>query len=71
LSWLDDEVGSLVEAAYRYAASQEGVTSVICGTIEAKDLEENSRTILKGPLSQAKQDRLQRIFGRVAEAIGN
>lgn len=72
LDWLlDDEVGSLVEAAYRYAAYTAGVTSVISGTIEATDLEKNFHTLLQGPLSKAKQKRLQEVFGRVAEAIGN
>ena len=73
LKWLlaDSEAESLVEAAYRYAAYTEGVTSVMCGSIEVKDLEEDFGTILKGPLSEAKRSRLWEIFGQVAEAIGN
>src|SRR6185437_2947966 len=51
LGWLiDADVNSLVEAGYRFAAYSEGVTTVMCGCIDAKRLEENSRSIQKGPL---------------------
>ena len=73
LDWLlqDGEAGSLVEAAYRFAAHTEGVTSVMCGTIETHELDENVRSIAKGPLSRDKLDRLHRTFGHIAEPIGN
>jgi L-galactose dehydrogenase len=73
LAWLlkDGEVGSLVEAAYRYAAYTPSVTSVMSGTIKTHELDENIRSIAKGPLTQEKLGRLQRTFGRVAEPIGN
>ena len=73
LGWLlrDGECGSLVEAAYRYAAYTEGITTVMCGTIKLGELEENVETIHKGPLTVAKIERLQRTFGHIAEPIGN
>jgi aryl-alcohol dehydrogenase-like predicted oxidoreductase len=73
LGWLltDGDAESLVEAAYRYAVYTEGVTTVMCGTIEVGELEENVRTITKGPLSADKVARLKAEFGHLAEAIGN
>jgi aryl-alcohol dehydrogenase-like predicted oxidoreductase len=72
LAWLiDDDVQSLVEAAYRYAAYTEPVSAVICGTIEHNELKDNVHTITKGPLSKWKLKRLEEIFGQVAEAIGD
>lgn len=72
LGWLlDDDCGSLVEAAYRYAAGTEGVTTVMCGTINAGELEEDIKIIEKGPLASEKIHRLKDTFGHIAEAIGN
>jgi aryl-alcohol dehydrogenase-like predicted oxidoreductase len=73
LGWLveDGACGSLVEAAYRYAAHTKGVTTVMCGTIEAGELEENVETIQKGPLAADKIERLKLTFGHIAEPIGN
>lgn len=73
LGWLlaDGDAGSLVEAAYRYAAYTEGVTTVMCGTIDVGELEENVRTVSKGPLSADKVARLKATFGHLDEAIGN
>ena len=73
LGWLleDGECGSLVEAAYRYAAYTKGVTTVMCGTIDARELKEDVETIQKGPLSAGKIERLKLTFGHVAEPIGN
>jgi len=73
LGWLlaDGDAGSLVEAAYRYAAYTEGVTTVMCGTIDVGELEENVRTVTKGPLSAEKVARLKAVFGHLDEAIGN
>ena len=73
LDWLleDGEVESLVEAAYRYAAYTEPISTVMCGTIDISELEEDTRFIEKGPLSQGKIDRLDKLFGHIEEAIGN
>jgi len=73
LGWLieDGECGSLVEAAYRYAAYTEGVTTVMCGTIDRGELEQDIAYIDKGPLSEAKLRRLSETLSHIAEAIGN
>ena len=73
LSWLVEETDckSLVEAAYRYAAYTEPVSTVMCGTIKIAELEENIPGIDKGPLPPAAIERLHHTFGHIAEAIGN
>ncbi len=73
LAWLteDGECESLVEAAYRYAAYTERVTTVMCGTIDRGELEQDIAFIDRGPLSEQKLRRLRRTFGHIAEAIGN
>ena len=71
--WLlhDGEVGSVIEAAYRYAAYTEPVTTVMNGANRISWLEENIANVLKGPLSPEITERLGNIFGRVKVPIGN
>lgn len=73
LGWLleDGECESLVEAAYRYAAYTEGVTTVMCGTIDRGELNQDIGFMDKGALSDGTLGRLRETFGHVAEAIGN
>ena len=73
LGWLlqDGDCESLVEAAYRYAAYTRPVSTVMCGTLEISELEENVGTIQKGPLPEAVVARLDETFGNIAEPIGN
>ncbi len=73
LGWLvqDGECESLVEAAYRYAAYTSGVTTVMCGTIDRRELEQDIAFVRKGPLSEEKLRRLHETFGHIEEAIGN
>ena len=73
LDWLveDGECESLVEAAYRYAAHTDGVTTVMCGTTDRSQLAQDIAFVDKGPLSESKLHRLQGAFSRVAEPIGN
>ncbi|AWT60634.1 MAG: NADH-specific methylglyoxal reductase [Candidatus Moanabacter tarae] len=68
---LEGDVGSLIEASYRYAAYTPGVTTVMNGATEVLWLEENVRNIQKGPLPEKKLQRLKKIFARVSEPIGN
>lgn len=65
------EAGTLIEAAYRYAAYTPGVTTVMNGANEIPWLEENVRNIQKGPISEGNRQRLREIFANVQEAIGN
>ena len=73
LGWLIEsgEAGTLVEAAYRYAAYTEGVSTVMTGTIDPVHLEQNVESVLKGPLSADAIERLRREFGSVTDPIGN
>ncbi len=72
LGWLvSGDCDSVVEAAYRYAAYTDPVSTVMTGTIEVGQLEQNVKFFEKGPLPQAHVERLETVFGRVAEAVGN
>ncbi len=73
LGWLIEsgEVESLVEAAYRYAAYTEGVSTVMTGTIDPGHLGQNVESVLKGPLSAEAIERLRTEFGSVTDPIGN
>lgn len=73
LGWLleQSDADTLIEAAYRYAAHTDGVTLVMNGANDVGLLEQNVQTIHKGPLPPAVIERLEMIFGGVAEAVGN
>ena len=73
LGWLIEsgEADTLVEAAYRYAAYTEGVSTVMTGTIDPVHLEQNVESVLEGPLSADATERLHREFGSVTDPIGN
>ena len=73
LGWLvsEGDCESIVEAAYRYAAFTDPVSTVMTSTIEVDHLEQNVKFLEKGPLPQAHIERLETVFGRVAEAVGN
>ena len=73
LGWLIEsgQAGTLVEAAYRYAAYTEGVSTVMTGTIDPAHLEQNVASVLRGPLSAEAIERLRREFGSVTDPIGN
>ena len=72
LDWLiTGDVGSVVEAAYRYALHSEGVTAVMCGTIEESELAENVGIFQKGPLPKDLISKLRDLFGEIDEPIGN
>jgi len=72
LGWLlDDDVDSLVNAAYRFVISQPAVSTVMTGTLNLEHLEQNVKTIQKPGLSQEKLERLRHLFGHIAEPIGN
>ena len=73
LQWLitDSGCASLVEAAYRYAAYTKPVNSVMCGSLNIKEIRENERSFTKGPLPEEALDKLKRIFKNVEEPVGN
>ena len=73
LDWLltGTDVASVIEAAYRFSAYTPGVTAVMNGSSVHEKLEQNVRSVLKGPLPSACVERLHAIFGQVAEPVGN
>jgi len=72
LGWLlQGEEGSLVDVAYRFAAGNDTVSAIMTGTINPEHLEENVKTIERPPLPEEKIARLRRVFGHIAEPIGN
>ena len=64
-------IQALPEAAYRYAAFTEGVTTVMCGSIRLEHIKRNIASLEKGPLPADKIAWLRRSFGHIAKAIGN
>ena len=67
----DREIPSLPEAAYRYAAFTEGITTVMCGSIRLEHIQRNIASLERGPLPADKIAWLHRSFGHIARAIGN
>lgn len=54
LGWLvHDDVGSVAEAAYRFAADQAGISTVLTGTANIEHLESNAAALARGPLGEA------------------
>ena len=65
------DVGSLVEAAYRFCRHEPGVHVVLTGTGSLDHLEANLAAINAPPLPPEVQERLRAIFGRVTSVSGN
>jgi aryl-alcohol dehydrogenase-like predicted oxidoreductase len=65
------EIGSVVEAAYRYCRHEPGATVILTGTGNAAHLEENVGSILGPPLPREIQEKLDAIFGNVDSVTGN
>jgi L-galactose dehydrogenase len=70
LGFLLDEAENLAEAAYRYCLHDPDIDVVLCGTGSIAHLEENIRSVEKGPLSREAVDRLNRIFEKVDSESG-
>lgn len=72
LGWLlDDDTQNLIEAAYRFVAHHDAVSTVMTGTTNVHHLENNIAMIEKPPLPVEKIDRLRQLFGHIAEPVGN
>lgn len=72
LEWLTRETGgSLVNAAYRFAAANHNVSTIMTGTLNPEHLADNVGMMEQAPLSATQVARLRELFGKVAEPIGN
>lgn len=61
---------SVVDAAYRFCRHEPGCHVVLTGTGRVEHLEENVRSINRGPLPAEDLDRLRRLFRRVDHVSG-
>ena len=68
LGWLvHDDVDSVVSAAYKFAADQPAISSVITGTSSMEHLEANIAALEKPRLPDEDSTRLKCLFGDIAE----
>jgi aryl-alcohol dehydrogenase-like predicted oxidoreductase len=72
LGWLvHDAVDSVPSAAYKYVAANPAVSTVLTGTANRAHFDDNVRAILGPPLPATDTARLQALFGKVGENLGN
>ena len=67
----DPDIDSLVEAAYRYVLYTEGVSTAVCSAVTLEKIEQNIRSIAKGPLPSMHVNQINRMFGHLSEPVGN
>jgi L-galactose dehydrogenase len=72
LDWVvQNGVGSVTAAAYKFAAEPAGVSSVLCGTGSIAHLEDNVTAVLGKPLPAEVSRRLRELFVPVAQNVGH
>jgi L-galactose dehydrogenase len=70
LDWLlDEQTGSITDAAYKFAAAQPGVSSVLTGTGNVAHLDANVHAILGPPLPADRARRVLDMFGPVQRNV--
>jgi aryl-alcohol dehydrogenase-like predicted oxidoreductase len=62
---------SIVDAAYRFALHEPGTHIVLTGTGNTTHLEENIRSLMRGPLPRPALDKLEQLFGALEQVTGN
>ncbi len=62
---------SVVDAAYRFARHEPGVSAVLTGTGNIEHLRENVKSISRGPLPANDRERLVALFGHLTHFTGN
>ena len=67
----DPDIETLVEAAYRYVLYTEGVSTAVCSAVSLEKIEQNIRSIAKGPLPSMHVRQINRMFGHLSEPVGN
>lgn len=72
LDWLiHGDVGSVIEAGYRFAAAPREVACVLTGTADPAHLAANVEAVSRGPLPAADVERLRAAFGGHDEYFGD
>lgn len=72
LGWLvHDDVRSVVEAAYKFAAGHSAVSTVLTGTASSEHLTQNVEAVLGTPMAATDRQRLKRLFGPVGRKLGD
>lgn len=70
LDWLvHDDVESVVDAGYKFAADHPAISTVLTGTSSIKHLDDNVRVLESPTLSAEDSARLRRVFGEINEYI--
>ena len=68
LGWLvHDDVGSVIEAGYKFAADHPAVATVLTGTANIKHLEQNVAALEEPYLPELDKQRLIELFAEIAE----
>ena len=68
LGWLiHDDVGSVIEAGYRFAAEPSVIATVLSGTSSIEHLDANAKCLETPKLIRAHSDRLRALFGCIVE----
>lgn len=72
LDWLiHDDVRSVTDAAYKFAAGHPAVASVLTGTASQAHLEENIAAMLGDPLAADDRQQLKAWFGPIGRKLGD
>ncbi len=70
LGWLvHDDVDSVIDAAYKFAADHPAISTVLTGTSSVRHLEDNVRALENPSLPEADKRRIREVFGEIAVYI--
>ena len=67
----EPQVMGIIDAAYRFAAYEDGLDTVLCGTSNPEHLKANVASIERGPLPPRSTETLHDRFGAVDSVLGN
>ncbi len=65
---IHDDVCSIVDAGYRFGASDEAVSTVLIGTGNLEHLEANVASVLGPPLAEEDVRQLRELFGHIVQS---
>ena len=70
LGWLlNDEVKSVIDAGYKFAAGPQSISTVLTGTATISHLESNVRYLENPTLNQMDTKKLKNLFGHIVEYV--